>query len=105
MKPEPKKLIVDWVIKSCQDISNKILVKSKKSCGHVTQDRLVSCFKDSKKCEVRKALLKTQILNLTDKNIHENSFEISEDMAAVALLIAQLKKLIISRNYVIICKM
>ena len=50
-----------------------------------TQDDLISCFKEGKICAVGKALLKTQMLNLNDKNLHEISFEIQEeDMAAAA---------------------
>ena len=61
-----------------------------KSCGLAlaidgTQDELISRFKEGKKCAAGKALLKTQMLNLNDKNLHENLFEISEeDMAATA---------------------
>ena len=61
-----------------------------KSCGLAlaidgTQDELISRFKECKKCAAGKALLKTQMLNLNDKNLHENLFEISEeDMTATA---------------------
>ena len=61
-----------------------------KSCGLAlaidsTQDNLISCFKESKICAARKALLRTQMLNLNDKNLHKNPLEISEeDMAAAA---------------------
>ena len=90
MKPVPRRLIVEWVIKSCQGISNETLANSMKSCGLAllvdgTQDDLISCFKEGKICAVGKALLKTQMLNLNDKNLHEISFEIQEeDMAAAA---------------------
>ena len=90
MKPVPRSLIVEWVIKSWLGISNETLAKSMKSCGLAlaidgTQDDLISCFKEGKICAVAKALLKTQMLNLNDKNLHEISFEISEeDMAAAA---------------------
>ena len=50
-----------------------------------SQDDMISCFKEGKKCAAGKALLKTQMLNLNDKNLHENPFEISEeDMATGA---------------------
>ena len=90
MKAVPRKLVVQWVIKSWQDISNETLAKSMKLCGLAlafdgTKDDLISCFKEGKKCAAGKALLKTQMLNLNDKNLHKNSFEISEeDMAAAA---------------------
>ena len=46
---------------------------------------LVSCIKEGKKCAAGKALLKTQMLNLNVKNLHENPFEIlEEEMAAAA---------------------
>ena len=90
MKPVPRRLVVEWVIKSWQEISSKTFTKSMKSCGLAlaidgTQDDLISCFKEGKKCAAGKDLLKTQTLNLNDKNLHENSFEISEeDMVAAA---------------------
>ena len=49
-----------------------------------TQDDLISCFKEGKKCAAGKALLKTQMLNLNDKNLHENLYEISEENMAAA---------------------
>ena len=61
-----------------------------KSCGLAlaidgTQDDLISCFKEGKKCAAGKALLKTQMLHLNDKNLHKNSFKIlEEDMVAAA---------------------
>ena len=90
MKPVPRRLVVEWLIKSWQDISNETFAKSMKSCGLAlaidgTQDDLISCFQEGKKCVARKALLKTQMLNLNDKNLHENPFEIlEEDMAAAS---------------------
>ena len=90
MKPVPRRLLVQRVIKSWQDISNETLAKSMKSCGLTLaidgkQDDLISCFKEGKKCAAGKALLKTQMLNLNDKNLHENPFVISEeDIAAAA---------------------
>ena len=59
-----------------------------KSCGLAlavdgTEDDLISCFKEDKKCAEGRALLQTQMLNLNNGNLHENPFEISgEDMAA-----------------------
>ena len=63
MKSVPRRLVVKWVIKSWQDISNETLAKSMKLCGlalayHGTQDDLISCFKEAKKCASGKALLK-----------------------------------------------
>ena len=89
MKPVPRRLVVEWVIKSWQDISNETLAKSMKSCGLAlaidgTQDDLISCFKEGKKCAAEKALLKTQMLNLNYKNLHENPFKISEEDMAIA---------------------
>ena len=90
MKPVPRRLIVEWVIKSWQAISNKIVAKSMKLCGLAlavdgTEDDLISCFKEGKRFAEGRALLQTQMLNLNDGNLHKNPFEISgEDMAAVA---------------------
>ena len=41
-----------------------------------TQVDLISCFKEGKKCAAGKALLKTQMLNLNDENLHENPLKI-----------------------------
>ena len=90
MKPVPRWLIVEWVIKSWQAISNETVAKSMKSCGLAlavdgTEDDLISCFKEGKKCAEGRALLQTQMLNLNDRNLHENPIEISgKDMAAAA---------------------
>ena len=90
MKPVPRRLIVEWVIKSWQAISNETVAKSMKSCGLAlavdgTEDDLISCFKVGKKCAEGRALLQTQMLNLNDGNLRQNPFEISgEDMAAAA---------------------
>ena len=90
IKPVPRRLVVEWVTKSWQDKSNETFAKSMSSCGLAlaidgTQGDLISCFKEGKKCAAWKALLKTQMLNLNDKNLHENPFEMSEeDMAAAA---------------------
>ena len=88
MKPVPRRLVVEWLIKSWQVISNEIFAKSIKPCGLAlaidgTQDDLNSCLK-IKKCAARKALLKTQMLSLNDKNLHENPFEISDDIMTEA---------------------
>ena len=87
-KPVPKSLIVEWVIKSWQAISNETVAKSMKSCSLAlaADDDLISCFKEGKKCAEGRALSQTQMLNLNDGNLHKNQFEISgEDMAAAAL--------------------
>ena len=90
MKPVPRKLVVEWLIKSWLEISSETLTKSMKSCDLAlaidgTQDDLISCFKEGEKQVAGKDLLKTQMLNLNDKNLHENPFEIlEEDMVAAA---------------------
>ena len=90
MKPVPRRLLVEWVIKSWKAISNETVPQSMKSCGLAlavdgTEDDLISCFKEGKKCAEGRALLQTQMLNLNDGNLDENPFEISgEDMAAAA---------------------
>ena len=89
MKPVARRLEVEWVIKSWQDISNETLAKSIKLCSLAlaidgTQDDLISCFKEGKKRVAGKALLKTQIPNFNHKNLHKNPFEISEEDTAAA---------------------
>ena len=77
-------------MESWQDVSNETLAKTTKSCGLAlavdsTQDDLISRFEEGQKLAVGKTLLKTQMLNLNDKTLNENQFEISEeDMAAAA---------------------
>ena len=63
MKPVPRRLVVEWVIKSWQDISNETLAKSMKLCVTVKalaidgmQGDLISCFKEGKKCATGKVL-------------------------------------------------
>ena len=63
MKPVPRRLVVEWVIKSWQDIFNETLDKSMKSLGLAlaiddTQDDLILCFREGKKCAAGKTLLK-----------------------------------------------
>ena len=92
MKPVPRKLVVEWLIKSWLEISSETLTKSMKSCDLAlaidgTQDDLISCFKEGEKCAAGKDLLKTQMSNLNDKNLHENSFEISEEVWLLLLLL------------------
>ena len=84
MKLVPRRLAVKWAIKSWQDVSNETLANSMKLCGLAlaiddTQNDLISCFEKGKRCRAGKALLKTQMLNLNDKNLHENTFKISEE--------------------------
>ena len=66
LKPVPRRLIVEWVIKSWQSISKETVAKSMKSCSlslavDGSQDDLISCFKEGKKCEKGRSLLKTQM--------------------------------------------
>ena len=78
MKPVPRRLIAEWVIKSWQAMS-------KETSSDGTEDDLISCFKEGKKCAEGRALLQRQMLNVNDGNLHENPFERSgEDMAAAA---------------------
>ena len=60
-----------------------------KLCGlalaiDATQCDLISCFNEGKKCAAGKALLKTQMLNLNDKNLQKNPFEMLEEEMATA---------------------
>ena len=69
MKPVPRRLIVDWVIKSWQAILAETVAKSMKACGlslavDGTEDDLISCFKEGKKCAGGRALLQAQMENL-----------------------------------------
>ena len=50
-----------------------------------TEDDLISCFKEGKKCAGGRALLQAQMENLNDGSLHENPFDIvDEDVIAAA---------------------
>ena len=50
-----------------------------------TEDDLISCFKEGKKCAGGRALLQAQMENLSDGSLHENPFDIvDEDVIAAA---------------------
>ena len=50
-----------------------------------TEDDLISCFKEGKKCAGGRALLQAQMENLNDRSLHENPFDIvDEDVIAAA---------------------
>ena len=50
-----------------------------------TEDDLISCFKEGKKCAGGRALLQAQMENLNDASLHENPFDIvDEDVIAAA---------------------
>ena len=60
-----------------------------KSCGlvltvHGTEDDLISCFKEGKKCAKGRPLLKTQMLNPNDGILHINQFELLEEGVTAA---------------------
>ena len=75
MKPVPRRLVVEWIIKSWEEISNETVANSMKSCALAlavdgTEDGLISCFKEGKKCEAGRALWKVKcgcspIINFT----------------------------------------
>ena len=90
MKPVPRRFIVDWVIKSWQAIPAETVAKPMKACGlslavDGTEDDLISCFKEGKKCAGGRAFLQAQMENLNDGSLHENPFDIvDEDVIAAA---------------------
>ena len=50
-----------------------------------TEDDLISCFREGKKCSGGRALLQAQMENLNDGSLHENPFDIvDEDVIAAA---------------------
>ena len=50
-----------------------------------TEDDLISCFKEGKKCAGGRALLQAQMENLNDGSLHENPFDIvDKDVIAAA---------------------
>ena len=51
MKPVPRRLAVEWIIKLLEDILNETVATSMKSCALAlavdgTEDGLISCFKE-----------------------------------------------------------
>ena len=50
-----------------------------------TEDDLISCFKEGKKCAGGRALFQAQMENLNDGSLHKNPFDIvDEDVIAAA---------------------
>ena len=58
MKPVPRRLVVEWVIKSWEELSNETVSSSMESCAlglaiDGSEDNLISCFKEGKKMRRR----------------------------------------------------
>ena len=82
MKPVPRRLVVEWVLLSWSEISKETIANSMKSCGLAlatdgSDDGLISCFKEGKKCESGKVLLENQ-LKIFDNILQSNPFIISD---------------------------
>ena len=90
MKPVPRRFIVEWVIKSLQAIPAETVANSMKACDlslavDGTENDLISCFKEGKKCAGGRALLEAQMENLNDGSLHENPFDlVDKDVIAAA---------------------
>ena len=68
----------------CPPKNPKKLIKAPLAVDR-TEDDLISCFKEGKKCTGGRALLQAQMENLNDGSLHENPFDIvDEDVIAAA---------------------
>ena len=68
MKPVPGRLVVEWIIKSREEISNETVINSMKSCALAlavdgTEDGLISCFKEGKNVKQEERYWKCDISN------------------------------------------
>ena len=89
MKPVPRCQIVQWVLDSWQELTNDIIAKSMKSCGIAlspdgSEDDLISCFKEKRSCRAGREVLRQQMINWNDLELHENPFQITDDVIADA---------------------
>ena len=80
MKPLPRRLIVEWVLKSCEELSSETVSSSMKSCAlglaiDGSEDNLISCFKEGKKFEEGGPCLKNQMFLQQDKEIEKDPFK------------------------------
>ena len=55
MKPVPMRLAVEWIIKSWEEVSTEMVANSMKPCALAlaidgSEDGLIFCFKEEKKC-------------------------------------------------------
>ena len=84
MKPVARRLVVEWVLKSREELSSETVSSSMKSCAlglaiDGSEDNLISCFKEGKKCEEGGPRLQNQMLLEQDKEIEKDPFTISEE--------------------------
>ena len=80
MKPLPRKLIVEWVLNSWEELSSETVSSSMKSCAaglviHGSEDHLYSCFQEGKKYEEGGPRLKNQMFLQQDKEIGKDPFK------------------------------
>ena len=60
-----------------------------KSCGIAlspdgSEDDLISCFKEKRSCRAGREVLRQQMINWNDLELHENPFQITDDVIADA---------------------
>ena len=60
MKPMPRRLVVEWELKSWEKLCSETVSSTMKSCAFGlaidgSEDNLISCFKEGKKCEKQNA--------------------------------------------------
>ena len=87
MKSIPRRLVVEWVLKSWSKVSNKSIANSMKSLGLTlaidgSNDRLISCFNKEKKCESGKSMLENQ--NFNDSTLQDDPFVILDQVIVEA---------------------
>ena len=80
MKAAPRRLVVEWILKSWNELNLDTIKDSFKYCALTlnvdgTEDDIISCFKSDKPCAAGKKVLNEQMLLLNDEAIHEDPFQ------------------------------
>ena len=84
MKPVPRRIVVEWVLKALEDLSSEMIKASMNLSVDGSQDHPISSFKEGEKTEEGAAQLKNQTLLLQNDEIDANPFQITDDDIADA---------------------
>ena len=85
MKPASRRLVVEWIIQSWEEISKELVSNFMKSCALALaidgcEDGFISCFKEGKKCKADWVLLESQMRLFNDDEPHKDPFEVSPEI-------------------------
>ena len=101
MKPVSRRLIVDWVIKSWQATPAEMVAHSMKDFSLLlpvdgSQDEMISCLKEGRKCADGRALLQEQMKYPNEESLYENPSKIMEEhVTEAALFLTSLRKMML----------